>query len=313
MASLGIHSPACLASPEASQHLHVASTRPVAHTAEHKLNHLHLPSSFATPTPPTNKQTTHTHTQPHTTTEATMCWPYDLIYSCRACLAEGRPRGACSVVVRHGAADPVAGGCNREGWLCPLRFLGPAPAPAPKPLRPLDCPCLRGVAPTTLRPVHSTCTDNGSDRAAANTCCGAGAGDDRVRACSWPPSRYWACPAHRLRRDGVRRRRAYDEARRRAAAREDFKAPQKRGRWREVFEGVTNAQPRKRQKREMMGGESKLASGSRDAEAVVIASAALSLLDAADLQRALEQRRARYPKALVEDCEEDRDRMLART
>lgn len=119
-----------------------------------------------------------------------MCWSYTLIYTCWDCIVTGRSAEAC-VVVEPGAEDPVRGGYNHEGWLCPTRYLGQSPNS--QSIAPMDCPALReasnfsrllrtNIANTAILRIFSPTGRNGEDFLY-----------------SPPEYRFWVCPIRRHR------------------------------------------------------------------------------------------------------------------
>lgn len=218
-----------------------------------------------------------------------MCWPYTITYGCMDCLAERRSPAEACVVVPPDAEDPVAGGYNWEGALCPLRYVGPQQNG--RRVTPMSCPSFR--ASSFHGPVDAG-TANGSFAGSM----GVGYGGTNPSAYGFQLPRFWICPLHRPKYIhlgpsfagyDIARRAESVEAQKKARDCEAARGKQEQERWNELFNVVSGPQPRAPQKRKREAG---MKGGEADATAN-IAAAACSLLEMADSSRYREQKRRR--------------------
>ncbi|XXH02758.1 NineTeen Complex (NTC) component [Hypoxylon texense] len=219
-----------------------------------------------------------------------MCWPYTLTYGCVDCFAEGRSPAEACVLVAPDAEDPVAGGYNWEGALCPLRYVGPQQDG--RRVTPTSCPSFQGAS--FHGPVDAS-TANGSLAGSP----GAGYGTNPYAYGSPQLLRYWICPLHRPKYIhlgpsfagyDIARRAESVEAQKKARDGEAARGGQEQERWNELSNVVSGPQPhmiqkRKREEVEVKGGEADVTAN--------IAAAACSLLEMADSGRYRKQKRRR--------------------
>ncbi|KAI1779120.1 hypothetical protein F4818DRAFT_239749 [Hypoxylon cercidicola] len=221
-----------------------------------------------------------------------MCWPYTLIYGCMDCFAEGRsPTEAC-IVVPPGAEDPVVGGYNREGDICPLRYIGQRELS----VTPISCPSL--VASS----LHGTVDASTAYKAFPGTLSAISSNDSYDHGC--PQLRFWICKLHRPKYlqlgpsfagfELARRNELVDE-RRKAEALKIEKRNEKKERWNEAFKALSDPQPYLSQKRKREAAGKEAAGKEAEAEATInIAAATHTLLEAAEGSRSERKRHRRH-------------------
>lgn len=212
------------------------------------------------------------------------------MYGCMDCFAEGRTPVEACIVVEPDAEDPVVGGYNREGALCPLRYVGPQQSG--RLVTPMSCPSF------LVTPFHGpvdASTANRSPSGSRSTSYG-----NNSHLYGSTQLRFWICPLHRPKYIQLgpsfagyelARRIEFVEVQKRAStlALETAKGKQKQERWDEVFNVGSGPQSHTNQKRKREAG---VKGGEADAT-VDIAAAACSLLEAADSSRYQEQKRRR--------------------